>query len=124
MSSASKGLLHEALVWAAVILGGFAAFYYFDDLRTLFNPEAGTGTALSRAERRESTAKPQGFAGEVRLNADARGHFVIDAAVSSRGMHCADEANSRSQAPGLDQAPQYVQRSRSYLLWPSALSCR
>jgi aspartyl protease family protein len=82
MSSALKGLLHEALVWAAVILGGIAAFYFFDDLRTLFNPEA--GTALSRTERGGSTAKPQGFAGEVRLTADARGHFVIDAAVNGR----------------------------------------
>jgi aspartyl protease family protein len=82
MSSAAKNLLHEALVWAAVILGGFAAFYFFDDLKTLFNSEA--GTALWRAERRESTAKPQGFAGEVRLNADTRGHFVIDAAVNDR----------------------------------------
>jgi aspartyl protease family protein len=82
MGSASKHALHEALVWAAIILGGFATFYYFDDLQALLGPEP--GAALSRAEREESPAKPQSSAREVRLNADARGHFVIDAAVNDR----------------------------------------
>lgn len=82
MSSATKHVLHEALVWVAVVLGGFALFYFFDDIKTALGPEG--STALSRAERPESAVKPQGFAREVRLKADARGHFVFDANVNDR----------------------------------------
>ncbi len=82
MSSASKHVLHEALLWGAVALGGFALFYFFDDLRSAFGPGA---SAPSIAERTEGDrASSRGFAREVRLKADARGHFVFGAAVNDR----------------------------------------
>jgi aspartyl protease family protein len=82
MSSAAKHVLHEALLWGAVAFAGFALFYFFDDIRAALGP--GAETALSRAERPKRAVKPQAFAGEVRLRADARGHFIFDAAVNDR----------------------------------------
>jgi aspartyl protease family protein len=82
MSSATKHVLHEALLWGAVALTGFALFYFFDDLRAAFGPA--TGTASLVTARQESATKPPGFAREVRLKADARGHFMFDAAINDR----------------------------------------
>ncbi|MBC8013828.1 MAG: TIGR02281 family clan AA aspartic protease [Methyloceanibacter sp.] len=83
MSSAAKHVLHEALVWGALALAGFALFYFFDDLKQAFGP--GAGSAPSIARRAEGNrANAPGFAGEVRLKADARGHFVFGAAVNDR----------------------------------------
>jgi len=82
MSSAAKHVLHEAFVWGAVALGGFALFYFFDDLKQAFGPSA--GSAPSIAERAEGNGGSAGFAREVRLKADARGHFVFAAAVNDR----------------------------------------
>ncbi|MGH7186301.1 MAG: retropepsin-like aspartic protease family protein, partial [Pseudomonadota bacterium] len=81
MSSASKHVLHEALLWGAVALAGFALFYFFDDLRSAFGPGA---SAPSIAERTEGNGGSAGFAREVRLKADARGHFVFAAAINDR----------------------------------------
>ena len=82
MSSAAKHVLHEALVWSAVALLGFGVFYFFDDLKGAFGP--GAETARPIAARHESGAKSPGFAREVRLKADPRGHFVFEAAINDR----------------------------------------
>ena len=76
MSSAAKHVLHEALVWGAVAIIGFAVIYYFHDLRAAFGPGAETAPI--------SGTKSPGFAREVRLKADARGHFVFGAAINDR----------------------------------------
>jgi aspartyl protease family protein len=80
MSSAAKHVLHEALLWGAVALSGFALFYFFEDIRTVLGP--GADTARPVAARHE--IKSPGFGGEVRLKADARGHFVLEAAINDR----------------------------------------
>jgi len=82
MGSATKHLLREALLWGAMALAGFALFYFFDDIRSALRP--GAETVPSTAARQESAKKPPSFAGEVRLKADARGHFVFDAAINDR----------------------------------------
>lgn len=82
MSSAAKHVLHEALLWGAVALCGFALIYFFGDIRSALGP--GARTVLSKAEPPKSVTKSTGYAGEVRLKADARGHFVFDAAVNDR----------------------------------------
>lgn len=81
MSSAAKHVLHEALLWSAVALLGFGAFYFFDDLKSAFGPGADTRPI---AARHESRTKSPGFAREVRLKADPRGHFVFEAAINDR----------------------------------------
>jgi len=80
MSSAAKHVLHEALVWGAVALTGFGLIYYFDDIRTALGP--GADQARPVAARHE--IKSRDFGGEVRLKADARGHFVFEAAINDR----------------------------------------
>jgi len=80
MSSAGKHVLHEALVWGAVALLGATLLYYFDDIRTALGP--GADRAHPVAARHE--IKSPAFGGEVRLKADARGHFVLEAAVNDR----------------------------------------
>jgi aspartyl protease family protein len=83
MSPAAKHVLQEALLWGAVALGGFSFFYFFDDLKTAFGPTGGGAPAI--AERSEpDRAAASGFAREVRLRGDARGHFVFDADVNGR----------------------------------------
>ncbi len=87
MSSAGKHVLHEALLWVAIALSGFALFYFFDDLRAALGPGARKlpSVAELRAERpAEGRAAPSGFGGEVRLKADERGHFVLDGSVNDR----------------------------------------
>ncbi len=86
MSSAAKHVLHEALVWGAVALAGFALFYFFDDLKQAFGPGAGSAAVDRRAARRgdRQGRTSAGFGGEVRLKADQRGHFVFDAAINDR----------------------------------------
>jgi aspartyl protease family protein len=82
MSSASKHLLHEAALWGAVALTGFGLFYFFDDIRAALGP--GVETAPSPVARHESAPQSQSFAREVRLEADPRGHFILDAAINDR----------------------------------------
>jgi len=81
MSSTARQVLHEALLWAAVALGGLALFYFFDDLRSTFGPD---GSDTATAGRSEPKPASGGFAGEVRLKADARGHFMFPAEVNGR----------------------------------------
>jgi aspartyl protease family protein len=79
MGSAARHVLHEALLWAAVALGAVAVIYFFDDLKSAFAPDRSMPSlAESKPDRQ------QGFAGEVRLKADPRGHFVFDADVNGR----------------------------------------
>ena len=79
MSSATKHVLHEALLWAAVALGGFALIYFFDDLKGALAPDE----SIPALTHGESDCR-HGFAGEVRLRADPRGHFVFDGDVNGR----------------------------------------
>jgi aspartyl protease family protein len=83
MSSAVKHVLHEALLWGAVAIIGFALIYYFNDLKSAFGPGAETVASLTERAQGNGTKSPS-FAGEVRLKADARGHFVFDAAINDR----------------------------------------
>jgi aspartyl protease family protein len=82
MSSAARHVLREALLWSAVALLSFGAFYFFDDLKSAFGP--GTDSARPLAARHQGARKSQGFAREVRLRADPRGHFVFEAAINDR----------------------------------------
>jgi aspartyl protease family protein len=80
MGSAARHVLHEALLWGAAVLGGIALIYFFDDLKSALGPKEG---APAIAEQGNSKAEGR-FAGEVRLRADERGHFVFDAEVNGR----------------------------------------
>ena len=82
MSSASKHVLHEAALWGAAALTGFGLFYFFDDISAALGPAADTAAA-DRCPARERD-QAAGFAREVRLKADPRGHFILDAAINDR----------------------------------------
>jgi aspartyl protease family protein len=82
MRSATRHLLQEGLLWGAVAVIGLAFLYYFNDLRAALGPAA--ETAPPSAARQESANKATGFTREVRLKADARGHFVFDGTVNDR----------------------------------------
>jgi aspartyl protease family protein len=82
MSSAARQLLREALLWAAAGLGGFALFYFFDDLKAALGPGLRTPAVAERAAPKP--APGGGWGGEVRLKADARGHFLVPAEVNGR----------------------------------------
>ena len=83
MSSTSKHVLHEAALWGAVAFTGFGLFYFFDDIRAALGPAADTAAPIV-AQQESATKSSPGFAREVRLKADARGHFILDAAINDR----------------------------------------
>lgn len=83
MSPATKHVLHEALIWGAAALGALALVYFLDDLRTAFDPNASVARQDTEAPA-EIRGVRQSFGGEVRLKADARGHFIIKGYVNDR----------------------------------------
>ena len=82
MSSAAKHVVREALLWTAMALAGLSLLYFFDDLTAAL--ERGNISSSSLATRQESMTKSSGFAREVRLKADTRGHFFLEAAINDR----------------------------------------
>jgi aspartyl protease family protein len=82
MGSAAKNLLQEGLLWGAVALGGFALFYFFDDLKAALAPNA-EAPAIAELSAPEPSAA-SGWSGEVRLKADPMGHFMVPAEVNGR----------------------------------------
>lgn len=82
MSSAAKHMLHEALLWGAVAAACFAFVYVFDDIKAVLGPRPENARPAAASEERGS--KSQGFAREVRLKADPRGHFIFEAAINDR----------------------------------------
>jgi aspartyl protease family protein len=83
LRSATKHMLLEAMQWAALALGIVAFVYFFDDLRAVFRPDGlPTLAQVLRDRPADSKEKGAGFDREVRLRADANGHFVFKAAVN------------------------------------------
>ena len=78
-------MLIEAMQWGALALGIVAFIYFFDDLRAVFRPDGLPTLAEAMRDRpADSGEKGAGFNREVRLRADANGHFVFKAAVNER----------------------------------------
>jgi aspartyl protease family protein len=85
LRSATKHLLLEAVQWGALALGIVAFIYFFDDLRAVFRTDGLPTLAEAMRDRpADSGEKGTGFDREVRLRADANGHFVFKAAVNER----------------------------------------
>jgi aspartyl protease family protein len=84
MDSGAKHALREALIWASVALAGLALFYFYDDLATAFHTGVEAGGKLAKNPSSEGAAHVSRFDSEVRLSADARGHFVVEAEINSR----------------------------------------
>ena len=80
-------MLLEAMQWGALALGIVAVIYFFDDLRVAFGPDRGGLPTFAEAMRDRPTDDEDqraGFTREVRLRANANGHFVFKAAVNER----------------------------------------
>jgi aspartyl protease family protein len=85
MSSATRHMLQEAMLWGAAAVALFALVYFFDDLRAALGPKADGVPSIAKLGRAQEDT-PSSFGGEVRLKADGRGHFVFDAAVNDRPL--------------------------------------
>jgi aspartyl protease family protein len=79
LGSGAKRALQEALLWASAALAGLMLFYFYDDLTAPFRPHADARVMGTAAVDTHS-----GFSREVRLRADDRGHFVVDASINER----------------------------------------
>ena len=83
MNSGARHVLHEALLWGAAAFVALALVYFFDDLNSVFDPNASVAQ-----QEMEAPAEVRGvrerFGGEVRLKADIRGHFIIKGYVNDR----------------------------------------
>lgn len=78
-------MLLEAMQWGALALGIVAFVYFFDDLRAVVRPDGLPSLAEAVRDRpADDGDKGTGFNREVRLRADANGHFVFKAAVNER----------------------------------------
>jgi aspartyl protease family protein len=85
LRSATKHMLLEAMQWGALVLGIVAVIYFFDDIRAVFRPNGLPTLAQALRDRpAASERKESGFDREVRLRADANGHFLFKAAVNGR----------------------------------------
>ena len=87
-SSAFKHLIREAALWVGVAFFGFAAVYYFDDLRGFASQTIATAVTNSETvlndhiqEKRQSTS---GFERSVTLTASRNGHFFARAYINGR----------------------------------------
>jgi len=88
MTSGAKQALREALLWAATALGTLALIYFHHDIAaTLRGSSVLERLAGARQQGGQATAVAAlatGFDREVRVDADARGHFVVEAAINDR----------------------------------------
>jgi hypothetical protein len=76
-------MLLETMQWGASV----PSVYFFDDLRAVVRPDGLPSLAEAMRDRpTDSEEKTSGFDREVRLKADANGHFVFQ--------------NGRQRAPG------------------------
>jgi aspartyl protease family protein len=66
-----------------VALGGFAFFYFFDDVRSALGPKGVVPSIAEMTAVRPPEPK-SGFGGEVRVKSDARGHFLFEAFINDR----------------------------------------
>jgi aspartyl protease family protein len=86
MTSGAKEALREASIWLGAAVACLAAIYFYHDLVVLFRAPAGMATQRQEARLTGHAAHPRvnGFAREIRLDADASGHFAVDAAINER----------------------------------------
>ena len=85
MGATARNILRELAIWGAVALGGFSLLYFYNDLRgALGLGTDGASPSAMVARDVKQSGSPTGFGGEVRLTADASGHFVFDAAINDR----------------------------------------
>lgn len=86
MTSGAKGAFREALTWAATALASLSLIYFYHDLTALLGGLAGEASAVHAQSGRPAglAATVAGFDRQVRLAADARGHFVVEAAINER----------------------------------------
>lgn len=83
MSPGARHALHEALLWGAVIFAGIAGIVFFDDITNTVQLSGDTA-ASPEAAAEGSAELPSDVSSEVRLKADARGHFIVQAYVNGR----------------------------------------
>jgi aspartyl protease family protein len=88
MGSGAKHALREALAWTSAALAAVALFYYYDDLAAALHiGSKATHQAASPSQDgrpSEFAAHAAGFDREVRLKADERGHFALQATINRR----------------------------------------
>jgi aspartyl protease family protein len=83
MTSGAKQAVREVLLWAATSVAALTLIYFYHDLSALLR-------APSSSEQNGFGGQPAvaalatGFDREVRVGADARGHFVVEAAIDDR----------------------------------------
>ncbi len=89
MNSGNKQAMREAAIWVATAALGLATIYFYHDLSSLLRVMPGGGQALlERPSARPHVLASQGggFERHVRLDADGRGHFLVDASVNDRPL--------------------------------------
>jgi aspartyl protease family protein len=88
MGSGAKYALREALAWTGAALAAIAVVYFYDDLAAALRlgSKAVHQVASEAQDERPGAlaAQASGFDREVRLKADERGHFVLNATINRR----------------------------------------
>jgi aspartyl protease family protein len=87
MTSGAKEAIREALIWIGTAFAGLAVIYFYHDISALLRVSPGGQQAFAQRQEAQATgfaAHVNGFDREIRLNADGRGHFVVEAAINER----------------------------------------
>lgn len=90
MGSGVRHLVSEAITWSAVMVAGFGAVYYFEEIKTAVT---GATVAVQETYRaHEAQSEPQqvvtssGFDRSVHLRANSSGHFAVRAEINGRDI--------------------------------------
>lgn len=86
LSAGIRHVIREIIVWSGVLGAGFAAVFYFDDVRTLYTQttEAAVQAYQSSGVNQRDTSS--GFERSTTLRADRSGHFFARAHINGRPL--------------------------------------
>ena len=84
MTSGAKQAVREALLWAATSVAALTLIYFYHDLSALLRAPSASEQGGFGGQQPAVAALATGFDREVRVGADARGHFVVEAAIDDR----------------------------------------
>ncbi len=86
IGSGVSHVIRETLVWAGVLCAGFAAVFYFDELRAVFAQTTEAAVQAYQSSGISQRDSSSGFERSVTLRADRSGHFFARAHINGRAV--------------------------------------
>lgn len=84
LSSGIRHVIREIVVWSGVLSAGFAAVFYFDDIRAIYTQTAETALQSYQSSGINQRDTSSGFERSTTLRANRSGHFFARAHINNR----------------------------------------